>query len=80
MSTLQHDFIFAVQNKTEKHDEKRFSCASNFGINPFADRPYQLIFSSIIIILASQNTKLKKQGPLTFCFELLKLKNTLELY
>jgi hypothetical protein len=35
MSTLlQHDFILAVQNKTEKHDAKRFSCASNFGINP----------------------------------------------
>jgi hypothetical protein len=36
MSTLlQHDFILAVQNKKQKSTmQKRFSCASNFGINP----------------------------------------------
>jgi hypothetical protein len=36
MSTLlQHDFILAVpKQKTEKHDAKRFSCASNLASNP----------------------------------------------
>jgi hypothetical protein len=43
MSTLlQHDFILLFKTKPKNDAKALFSCAS-FGINPFADRPYQLI-------------------------------------